>query len=416
MVSRCIGRIAVVGLVALSLVPWALAQQSGQKGSTGSRTSPSGNTGNTTNLPPTKQPNTPPGRPQRQTLFITGTVVQEDGTPPPFGAVIERMCNARIKREATVDPNGGFSFQVGGDYPTINDVMPDASDDSFGGGMGSFGNNRTMPSASSGMNTGPSFPNLMGCELRARLDGYRSSSVILQGFDNSGQIDVGTLVLSPMSRVSGTLVSASDLQAPKQAKKALERAHKALQKNQVGQAEKDLKSALEAYPKYAMAWFDLGRLYQQQQRVQDARAAFQQALAIDGNFVSPYIQLAELAGTERKWQEVAKLTDQALALDPLDFPKGYFYNSVAYYNLGNLDNAEKSAKKAARLDGLHRLPQVNLLMADILQKKQDVAGSIAQLQLYLKFAPNATNAGQIRTRIEELQKSSAALATKHPEQ
>jgi predicted Zn-dependent peptidase len=58
---------------------------------------------------------------------------------------------------------------------------------------------------------------------------------------------------------------------------------------------------------------------------------------------------------------------------------------------------------------------VYLLLADSLQQRQDVAGSIEQLRKYLKVAPTADNADHVRSRIQELERSSKALAAKQPE-
>jgi tetratricopeptide (TPR) repeat protein len=188
-------------------------------------------------------------------------------------------------------------------------------------------------------------------------------------------------------------------------------------KDKLEVAEKNPQAAVEIYPAYAAAWFTLGRVYQQQQRTEDARLAFTKARDADSSYVLPYVELARLAALEKKWEEVADLTDRALALNPLDIPDGFFLNSLAYYNLKNLDAAERSARKAQRLDSLHRLPLGHLILARILQQKQDFAGEAEQLQYYLKYAPQAANAGQIRARLQELEKANGAVAgTQRPQQ
>jgi len=201
----------------------------------------------------------------------------------------------------------------------------------------------------------------MGCELRADLPGYRSSSVILTGSQLMGRVlDVGTIVLYPIAKVQGTTVSISSLQAPKDAKKAMERGDKALRKAKLGEAETSFRDAVSIYPGYASAWFSLGRIYLEQNRAQDARLAFTTAQEADPNFVLPYVELARLAAMEKNWQQAADLTSRAITLNPLDIPDGFFLNSLANYNLKNFDAAERSARKAQRLDSLHRLPLATL--------------------------------------------------------
>jgi len=400
------------GLIALVLLPWAVAQQGGQ---TGGSTDGGGARGGTLR-PPTarsQSESSKPLRPNLQVMFITGAVVQEDGTPLPLGVVIERSCGGRVRREAGVDSSGNFAFQVGVANPSSS-VLPEASDDSMGG-LETFGDRTSRAFAlPSGMGS-MSSTNLTGCELRARAAGYQSSKVILDGFNTTGQIEVGTIVLHPIAKVQGTLVSVTNMQAPKAAKKALERAQKALQKKHFEEAEKDLKTALKVYPTYAAAWLALGQVYQRQQRNQDARTAYTEAVAADRKFVSPYIQLARLAAQEQKWKEVADFTDRALELDPLDFPEGYFFNSLAYYSQNKLDIAERSARKALRLDSFHRIPQVYLILAYILRQKQDIAGAAEQLRNYLKFAPTAALADRVRSQLQELENSSEASASIQPE-
>jgi tetratricopeptide (TPR) repeat protein len=376
----------------------------GTKGSTGT-------TGQTSQTPsPTKPGLINPNQDrQRQPMpFISGAVVMEDGSDVPMGVVIERVCNGRKIKESHVSANGHFSFQIGAN---TNMVM-DASDNGWGGfGVpGSPGAQSLGSSSSVGMG---SSPELAGCELRADLAGYRSSAILLTGSLLMGRVvDVGTIVLHPIAKVQGTTVSMTSLRAPKNAKKAMNRASKALHKQKLDEAEKNLQAAVDLYPEYADAWFALGQIYQHERRTEDARAAYSKARDADTNFVLPYVELARLAATERKWQETADLTDHALALNPLDIPDGFFLNSLANFNLKHFDVAERSARKAQRLDSLHRLPVGHLILASILGQRQDYAGEAEQLRDYLKYAPQASNAGQVRTRLQELEKITGTVADK----
>ncbi len=392
--------------LSLTLVAWPAAAQTGKKGASGA-------TGHSNPTPPPVTPGPRQGVPRQPQgpsfVVVYGDVVQEDGSPLPPGAAIERTCGNRITKEAYVDTNGHFQFQIGG-LNNFSDVLPDASDDTYGTGR-MRRTDQASPVPNSMQPVG-----LMGCELRARVAGYQSSRVNLTGVSGMGPINAGTILLVPQSRVQGTLVSVTDMAAPKPARKAFERAQNALKKQKLEDAEVNLNKAVELYPNYAAAWSGLGRIYEMGRRNDDARKAFSRAIAADSKYVNPYIQLALLDGLQNKWQEVADLTDRAIALDPVDFPEGYLYNSVAYYQLKNLDAAERSARKAERLDSLHRLPQIHLVLADILQEKHDINGAIEQLHNYIDSAPPSDAVQQARSRLQKLETSPRDLADKRSEQ
>src|SRR5204863_8182902 len=87
---------------------------------------------------------------------------------------------------------------------------------------------------------------LMNCDLRANLPGYRSDVVNLAGhrmFDNP---DVGTIILHRLGNVEGNTISATSLAAPKDAKKAYEKGKEALKKKKPADAEKEFQKAVEA--------------------------------------------------------------------------------------------------------------------------------------------------------------------------
>jgi len=143
----------------------------------------------------------------------------------------------------------------------------------------------------------------------------------------------------------------------------------------VNVAEKELEKAVQLYPKYAVAWFELGRIRESRNEVESARKAYGEALGADAKFVKPYHQLAGLSLKEQNWQDVADTTGRLIKLDPVDYADAYFYNSVANYYLKNLDAAEKSVREAQKLDTRNQMPKTNQLLGVILAEKQDFAGA-----------------------------------------
>jgi len=343
----------------------------------------------------------------QESYVLFGDVLQEDGTPPPFGSKVELTCGNSPLRVVPVDIKGHFMIEVGGSSRPSS-LIPDASQsgNSSSSGWNPLGRSSPDPELSFFGQTAGSLANtrLMGCDLRAQLPGYKSSILLLNGGLFSGPNEVGTIFVYPNERVRGVTVSVASMLAPKSARKSRERALKAFRKEKFDEAEELLNAAIKDYANYSEAWFDLGRVSQKQGRNQAARDAYAKSIEIDKLFVSPYIELAWLSLSELKWQEAADLTERALALDPISFPEIYYMNALANLELNRLDIAEKSARQEQRLDSHHRIPQVSLILATILSKRNDAQGTINQLQDYLKYAPNAKDAPAVRSVLDQVVK------------
>ena len=77
---------------------------------------------------------------------------------------------------------------------------------------------------------------------------------------------------------------------------------------------------------------------------------------------------------------------------------------MANYNLKNYEAAEKSALEAQKLDTKHTMPKVNHLLGILLAERRDFTGAAEQMRSYLKFAPAAQDAGDVRGQLAELEK------------
>ena len=182
-----------------------------------------------------------------------------------------------------------------------------------------FGGNRSNNSMT-GMNQGISERDLMGCEIRASLAGYRSDMISLSNHRTFDNPDLGTIVLHRLANVEGVTISSVSLNAPKDAKKAYDKGHDLLKKKKVAEAEKELEKAVGLYPQYATAWFDLGQARESQKDLEGARKAYYESLAADPKYLYPYRPLMAMYVKEQKWTEVADVSGKLVKLDPVDYP------------------------------------------------------------------------------------------------
>jgi len=389
-------KIALVfrGFLPVSLAVPLMAQTSNPT-AIGSPTGPSrlgspsmGTTGSNLNFPDQLQ------RP----LFLSGKVMMEDGTPPPEPVLIHLLCGAYPRPIAYTDGKGFFSSNISDKIG--NAVLEEASDPFSGEARAGLGANGDTPGT-----TIRGSHNLMGCMVQASLAGFRSTVIdmgVHQSLDNP---DIGTLFLHRLANADGITISATSGLAPKDAKKALEKARNAELKSKWPEAEKELQKAVAIYPKYAAAWLELGNVQQKRGNLEDARTSYNQAIAADPKFVSPMMQLALVSVGEKKWQAVADQTDQLLRLNPVDFPQAWMYNALANYNLNKMDLAEKSAREGLSRDAEHHYPTNQHVLGLVLAEKHDYPGSVQNLRDYLHYAPRAPDSAEVRKQLDELEKA-----------
>jgi tetratricopeptide (TPR) repeat protein len=387
---------------------------SGGTTSTGAGPTTGPSTGRSTGLGTGTNSTTPnstldyPNQGLNRPVFLSGRVVLDDGSKPSPDIAIQRVCNGNPHTETHTDSKGRFSFQFG----SSTDAAMDASESSVGlypgqpGAPGSAMNNGGYgeTSATRGINNNY----LQRCQIQASYPGYRSDLIDLfqrHALDNP---DLGVIVLHRIGGIQGTAVSVTTELAPKKAKKEYQKAQQLQAKGDVEGAKERLEAAVEEYPKFALAWYDLGRL-EQSAKDPEARKSYEAALVADSKYVNPYDALAELSAQESKWQEAADRSKQAVELNPVEFPSSWFYNAFANYKLKNYAVAEKSAKEVVKLDGSHKYPQIETLLAQLCADHGDYTGAAQHLQAYLQLQPNSPNAAELKQQLAKLQETAAQM-------
>ena len=414
MFPKTYGSAITVLAAAVFLLPPAFSQAKGGAitapagGSTGTGTGTTGISGRTSPSITTNPQQTTPNSPQSMPVPvpISGRVMIDDGVPPPETVVIERVCGGSTRAEGYTDQKGYFSIDLGMDQA----VMQDASNSGrfFGDAETHLpGQAQTASGAGGGAMSEQRF---MNCDLRANLPGYRSQVVSLANRSAMDSPDVGTIFLHRLGNVEGRIISAISLAAPKDARKAFEKGMDQAKRQKLDDAMKNYQKAVDVYPKYADAWFELGKLQAAKGQADAAHQSFDAAVEADPKYLKPYLELSRMALGAKNWQELADVTGHAVKLDPFDYPQQFLFNSVANYNLRNLDAAEKSAREAEKLDTQHHYPQVSHLLGVILAQRQDYTGAAGEMRDYLKFAPGAADAATVRGQLDQLEKLSAQSA------
>lgn len=341
-------------------------------------------------------------------IFLSGKVVLEDGTAPTESVVIERVCNGSPRPEAYTDSKGRFHFQLGQN----NQVFADASVSSSADTFGDFGGGGRPGFGGPGGGRQISERDLIGCEIRASLAGYRSEAIPLSGRRFMDNPDVGTIIMRRMANVEGLTVSITSAAAPKDAKKAYEKGRDMARKGKLADAQKELEKAVGIYPKYANAWMDLGMVHEGLNHPEEAKKAYGEALAADAKLVKPYIQMAFLWAKENKWQECADSSERALKLNPFDFPQAHFYNAVANLNLQKLEPAERSARDGIKADPNNRIPKIRHILGIVLAQKQDFKGAAEYMKGYLSLLPeNAPDAAMVKQQLAQVEKFASSQAS-----
>jgi tetratricopeptide (TPR) repeat protein len=324
-----------------------------------------------------------------QTLFLSGQVVLEDGSPPPERVVVQRICETgQPIPQGHTDSKGRFSFAMGQETTSL---LFDAQNvDHFRSGPPP---NQVSPGA----------PSLAGCELRVQLPGFYPAIRDLGGRRTLDSPDVGTLVLRRIPGVVGSTFSETAFTAQKEARTAYEKGRTLAQERKLDEARKEYEKAVQIAPRFASAWFELGLVHQMQNHPADARKAYGESLLADPRFVKPYRQMAVLAFDEQKWEEVVNTTDRLFGLDPVSYPDAYFLSAFANFYLNRLDAAERSSREVVKLDSDRSIPRARYVLGAVLIEKHDYAGAAEQLREYVDIAEPGPDVARAKEMLAQLE-------------
>ena len=309
-----------------------------------------------------------------RSTFITGSVFLEDGSAIPSLIAIVGGCRGPMQLLGYADMRGHFSIDLKSGTSSVDDA---ASPNSKGSAV---------------------------CEIAARLQGFRSTVVDLSqrvGLDNP---DIGTILLHRIGEQEGSSVSVTSLQAPKAAQKAFQKGLELERKRRLDEAAAQFAKAAGIYPRYADAWYRLGHVQMGKNALEASRESFVKAIAADPKLVPPYVELAAVDVNAARWKEALEHSQRAIKLDPFGFPGVYYFDALARFNLQDWEGAERSARELERIDTQHRFVRVYRILGAVLEVRRDYAGAMEAMREYLRLAPEAKDAAEVRGQLAEMER------------
>jgi tetratricopeptide (TPR) repeat protein len=202
------------------------------------------------------------------------------------------------------------------------------------------------------------------------------------------------------------IVSVADLQQPpKEAKKNYENGLKRARENKPEEAVALFQAAVKIFPEYLAAINKLGEQLAVLKRPAEAQAAFEKAISINPKYALPHINLGILfVGRERYDEAVVELENGVSADDSYPISHLKLGEALMSKRPPDYDRAEKEMTRALEL-GKREFAYVRLYLFNLNLRRQRLDKAAGQLEAYLKEAPDAADAEQVRQRLDKVKKA-----------
>jgi tetratricopeptide (TPR) repeat protein len=196
--------------------------------------------------------------------------------------------------------------------------------------------------------------------------------------------------------------TANTLAAPPQARAALNEAWRYLEsdKPEPRRAIQALERALKMYRQFAAAWHLLGVARLGLKDEAGARAAFNESIAADADYVEPYIELATMAARQELWSDVATLIARVQQINP-DIAYANYLSASANFHIGRVDIAEKSALAVFNTSALDQYPLIHYFLGAIEAQRGDFEKAAFRFEQYLLTNPDPGIAASVREVIAD---------------
>jgi len=197
-------------------------------------------------------------------------------------------------------------------------------------------------------------------------------------------------------------VSVRELSLPQKAREAFEKGHQQLfeEKDAKGSI-RHFREAIDELPTYYEAYHLMGLAYAEMGKRKEAEGSYRKAIELSGDtFADAQISLAGFFCDLKRFTQAERAARRGSELDSSQW-RGHYHLARALFGMNRLAEAEESLRQAIFLEPQY--PDLHLLYANIHIRRQDYPALLADLDEYLRLAPDgpfSASAREMRTSIQ----------------
>jgi Tfp pilus assembly protein PilF len=227
--------------------------------------------------------------------------------------------------------------------------------------------------------------------IHAEIEGFEE---VNQPVDASSGLGLGTNVMITVARkgahagpINGGIVNVSEfLDAyPKKAVEAFKKGQDYRKQKKDEQAMKSFETAIKIAPNFYQAHTELGTLYKEAGRIDDAETEFIKAHELNRTNIEPLLNLTSLYIDENKPERAVNASQEAVKVNSRSAP-AFFNLGIALYKAAMLDKAEVALKRALEL--APKMAAVRLMLANVYIKLHQYDNVVDQLNTYIAENPH----------------------------
>lgn len=205
------------------------------------------------------------------------------------------------------------------------------------------------------------------------------------------------------TKVEPAVVNAEFADVPKKALTHYNTGVELAQKNDRQGAIVELKLAIAEHPTFTQAFNELGVQYLKLGQLEDADAAFQNALKVKPESFPALINRGIANVMMKRYGEAVPMLRKALKQEEQS-AVGHYFLGQALANLGLFDDAEKELLTSLQL-GKEEMKEAHRILAIIYSSRGAKEKAAAELEAYLKLAPSTPDAEKLKEQIRRLRES-----------
>jgi tetratricopeptide (TPR) repeat protein len=192
---------------------------------------------------------------------------------------------------------------------------------------------------------------------------------------------------------------------PPEADKEYLEGMKVLKKGDKSEAIKHFTKAIEVFPTCFLALQQLGLLYVEVTKYQEAVPVLRKAVVVNSKGAEAHLGLGMAYVNLDQLPAAIEELNIARSIDPRLF-RTYLYLGMAFIGVDNLEAAEENLKHAYTLGGPIEGRSAHLYLASIYDKRKQYQKAIEELEAYLRDNPKAPNTTKIKEAIQKLKAKS----------